>query len=116
MKAATVDMLRAHLIVASVTAAGGGLMALLALATTPVSQQTLSSLPFQLLALAVIICGVFVMRHVGSVAFDFAVKRRQVTSYMSTTRATFVVNNCQWRWLVILHLRLRGRPFLLAAE
>lgn len=116
MKAATVDMLRAHLTVASVTAAGGGLVALLALATTPVSQQTLSSPPFQLLALAVIVCGVFVIRHVGRIAFDLAVERRQVTPCMSPTGLTFVLTNFPWRWLVILHLRLRGRPFLLAGE
>jgi hypothetical protein len=116
MKAVTVDMLRANLMAASVTAIGAEAIAFLALVMTPVSQQTLSSRPFRLLAIATIIIGVIVIRRVARVAFDLAIARHHVTPYMSNSWPMLVLTDCPWRWLVILHLRLRGRPFALAEE
>jgi hypothetical protein len=116
MKAVTVDMLRTHLMAASVTAMGAETIALLALVVTPVSPQTLNSLPFRLLAIAIVIIGVIVIRRVARVAFDLAIARHHVTPYMSNSWPMLVLTDRPWRWLVILHLRLRGRPFALAEE
>lgn len=116
MKAVTVDMLRAHLMAASLTAMGAEGIAFLASMMAPISQQTLSSQPVRILSIAIVVSGVIVVRRVAGVAFDLAIARHQVTPSMSDSRHMLVPTACPRRWLVILHLRLRGRPFVLAEE
>ena len=79
MKPVTVDMLRAHLMAASLTAMGTEVLALLALLVLPISQQLFSSTSFQLLALALIVSGVVVMRQIAQAAFDLAIQGRHAT-------------------------------------
>jgi hypothetical protein len=114
MKPVTVDMLRAHLMAASLTAMAIEVLTLLALLVLPVSQQAFSSTPFQLVALTVIVGGVTVIRHSAHVAFDMAVQCRHVIPYISPSRPVSVAANFPRRWLVILHLRFNGRPFVAA--
>ena len=114
MKPATVDMLRAHLLVASLTAMGAEVLACLALLVLPVSQSALSSLPFRLLAIAVILSGAIVTRQFAHAACELALDRRFATGASRPSRPVAIAVDCPRRWLVILHLRLTGRPFVLA--
>lgn len=114
MKPVTVDMVRAHLMAASLTAMAIEILACIALLVTPVSPQSLSSTPSRLIAVTVIIGGVIVIRHWARVAFDLAVKRRHVIPCNPSSRPVLVTTNCPRAWLIILHLRFTGRPFELA--
>jgi hypothetical protein len=114
MKPLTVDMLRAHLMAASLTAMGTEVLALLALLVLPVSQQVFfSSTSFQLLALALIVSGVLVMRQIAHAAFDLAIQGRHATH---AGRPVLIEADCPQRWFVVLHLRFTGRPFVLAGH
>jgi hypothetical protein len=111
MKPVTIDMLRAHLMAASLTAMGTQVLALLALLVMPVSSQVFSSTSFQILALALIASGVVVMRQFAQAAFNFAFQSRHATQ---AGRSVLIDADCPWRWFVVLHLRFTGRPFVLA--
>jgi Na+/serine symporter len=116
MKPLTVDMLRAHLLVASLTAAGAEAIVCLALLVLPVSQHFFGSTPFRLLAIAVIVGGVIVAREFAQAAFEFAVKSHHTMPAERSACPVQVTLDCPRRWLVILHLRLTGQPFVLAAH
>ncbi|MFM0740202.1 hypothetical protein PQQ51_23430 [Paraburkholderia xenovorans] len=116
MKTVTVDMLRAHLMAASVTAMGAEVVVCIALLISRVSQQTLSSPSFRLFALAVIVVGVIVIRRVAQAAFELAIAGRRVVPCLSPLRPAQVLTDCPRKRLVILHLRLTGTPFVLAEE
>jgi hypothetical protein len=113
MKPLTVDMLRAHLMAASLTAMGTEALALLALLVLPISQQLFSSTSFQLLALALIVSGVLVMRQIAQAAFDLAIQGRYATR---AGRPVLIEADCPQRWFVVLHLRFTGKPFVLAGH
>src|SRR3954451_7650271 len=76
MKPVTVDMLRAHLLVASLTAAGAEAVLCIALLLLPQPQQVFASAPFRLLAIVVIIGGLIATREFAHAAFQVAVQRR----------------------------------------
>lgn len=116
MKPATVDMLRAHLLVASLTAMGAEVLACLALLVLPVSQSAFSSTPFRLLAVAVILSGVIVTRQFAHAAFELALQGHFATVANRRSRPVAIAVDCPRRWLVILHLRLTGRAFVLAGH
>ncbi|HYS67112.1 MAG TPA: hypothetical protein VEN30_25360 [Paraburkholderia sp.] len=116
MKSVTVDMLRAHLMVASLTAMGAEVMAWLALLLLPVSQQAFCSTTFRLLAITLIVSGVIVTRRFAHAAFELAIQSRHATVGSRAAWPVAVAANCPRRWLVVLHLRLTGRPFLLAGH
>lgn len=115
MKPVTVDMLRAHLMAASMTAIAIEFLALIALLTLPVSQEALSSTPSRLVAIIVTISGVMAIRHRARVAFDLAVQRHHVVPCVSSSQKVLVTTTCPRGWLVVLHLRFTGRPFSLAS-
>nr|WKF55758.1 hypothetical protein HUO10_000202 [Paraburkholderia busanensis] len=121
MKPVIVDMLRAHLLVASFTALCAEALAFLALLLLPVSQQLFSSTPFRLLALAAIVSGVIVTREFAQAAFEQAVQARHAIEQEADADASpfaachacvAIAEDCPQRWLVELHLRLTGRPFV----
>ncbi|MGF6772306.1 Na+/serine symporter [Paraburkholderia sp. GAS199] len=114
MKPVTVDMLRAHLMAASLTAMGAEAVAGLALLVLPVSQHMFSTTPFRLVAIAVIVGGVAVIRQLAHAAFDLAVQSRHAT--VRSTRQVSIAEDCPRRWLVVLHLRFIGRPFVLGGQ
>jgi hypothetical protein len=113
MKPVTFDMLRAHLMAATLTAMGAEVLVLLALLVLPVSQQVFSSTRFQFLALALIVSGVIAMRQFAHAAFNLAFQGRHATL---AGRPILIEADCPRRWFVILHLRCTGRPFVLAAH
>ena len=116
MKPVTVDMLRAHLLVASLTAVGAEALLCVALLVLPVSQHFFGSMSFRLVAIAVIAGGVIVAREFAQAAFAVAVESHHATPVdRSAWPVEFAVTpDCPRRWLVILHLRLTGKPFVLA--
>ncbi|MFL9953851.1 hypothetical protein PQR21_17335 [Paraburkholderia nemoris] len=113
MKPVTTDMLRAHLMAASLTAMGTEALALLALLVLPVSQQVFSSTGFQSLALALIVSGVIVMRQFAQAAFDLAIQGHYATP---AGWPVLIEADCPRRWFVVLHLRFTGKPFVLAGH
>lgn len=113
MKPVTIDMLRAHLMAASLTAMGTEMLALLAPLVLPVSQAFFSSTRFQFLALALIASGVVMMRQFAHTAFDLAIQGRHATP---AGRPVLIEVDCPRRWFVVLHLRFTGRPFVLAGR
>ncbi|MFM0035511.1 hypothetical protein PQQ53_13565 [Paraburkholderia strydomiana] len=116
MKPLTVDMLRAHLLVASLTAVGAEAIVCVALLVLPVSQQFFGSTSFRLLAIAVIAGGVIVTREFAQAAFEVAVEGHHTTPARRCERPFEIAPDCPRRWLVILHLRLTGQPFVLAGH
>ncbi|OLL30801.1 hypothetical protein BTH42_15065 [Burkholderia sp. SRS-W-2-2016] len=121
MKPVTVDMLRAHLLVASLTAALAELLLCVALPLLPVSENFFASMPFRLGALALIVGGVFAAREFAQLAFDFAVRRAYAEPAApaergASTSTVALAADCPQRWLVVLHLRLTGQAFVLAGR
>jgi hypothetical protein len=123
MKPVTVDMLRAHLLVASLTAVGAEALVCVALLMLPVSQQFFGSTSFRLLAIAVIVGGVIVAREFAQGAFAqgafaLAVDRHHAMPVnRSALPVEFAVTpDCPRRWLAILHLRLTGKPLVPAGH
>ncbi|MFL9964218.1 hypothetical protein PQR02_24770 [Paraburkholderia sediminicola] len=116
MKPVTADMLRAHLLVASLTAAGAEAVVFIALLVLPVSQQFFMTTPFRVLAIAVIAGGVIVTRGFAQAAFEFSVKSHHTLAAGRAASPVEVASDCPRRWLVILHLRMTGRPFVLAGH
>ncbi|MFM0502155.1 hypothetical protein [Paraburkholderia caffeinilytica] len=113
MNPVTTDMLRAHLMAASLTAMATEVLVLMALLVLPVSQQVFSSPAFQFLALALIASGVIVMRQFALVAFNLAIQGHYARF---AGRSVLVEANCPRRGLVVLHLRFTGKPFVLAGH
>jgi len=116
MKPATIDMLRAHLLIASLTAAGAEALLCIALPVLPISQAFFSSTPFRLFALTLIISGVVVAREFAHAAFERAVKCHQAIPADAGAWQLAAAADCPWHWLVVLHLRLTGQPFVLTAH
>ncbi|NKJ45662.1 hypothetical protein CIC12_02655 [Burkholderia sp. SG-MS1] len=116
MKPLAVDMLRAHLLIASLTAVGTEAIVCVALLVLPVSQQFFGSTAFRLLAVAVIVGGVVVTREFAQAAFQIAVKSRHMLPAERCELPVEIGPDCPRRWLVILHLRLTGQPFVLAGH
>ncbi|MBN3846531.1 hypothetical protein G3N58_06745 [Paraburkholderia sp. Ac-20342] len=115
MKPATIDMLRAHLLVASVTAMGADTLLCVTLPMLPVSHTFFASMSFRLFALALIVGGVVVAREFAQVAFEFAVKHDYATAGGHVSPVA-IAAGCPRRWLVVLHLRLTGQAFVLAGH
>jgi Na+/serine symporter len=118
MKTVTVDMLRAHLLVASLTAVGAEALVCIALLVLPLSQQFFGSASFRLFAIAVVVGGVIGAREFAQAAFEAAVdKHHAMPAGCAAWPVEFAVDaDCPRRWLVVLHLRLTGKPFVLAAH
>lgn len=100
--------------VAALTAMGAEVLVCLALLALPVFPHAFSSAPFRLLAVALIVSGVIVTREFAHAAFELALRGRSVMRAGRSAWAVAVASRCPQRWLVILHLRLTGRPFVLA--
>jgi hypothetical protein len=116
MKPVTVDMLRAHLMAASLTAMGAEFFACVALLILPATREALSSTSFRLLAVGVIVGGVMVIRHVAQVAFYLAQRSRHAMPGVCPAKTVSIAADCPRRQLVILHLRFTGTPFVLAGR
>jgi hypothetical protein len=114
MKPVTVDMLRAHLMTASLMAMILEAVALTSLFVFHVSEGTIRSTTFRLLAIAVIVGGVLVTRRLACLAYKVAVKNRHAICRGQRTLLVSVLPDCPRRPLVILHLRLTGIPFELS--
>ena len=113
MKPVTADTLRAHLMVASLTALAADVLACLTVAVLPGAQHLFVSASFRLAALAVMAGGVIVVRQLGQAAFELALADRHASPAGSHARPILIAADCPRLWLVILHLRLTGKPFVL---
>jgi hypothetical protein len=118
MKTLTVDMLRAHLLVASLTAVGAEALVCVTLLVLPVSQQFFGSASFRLFAIAVIVGAVIAAREFAQTAFESAIEKHHAEPLNRCAwPVEFAVRaDCPRRWLVVLHLRLAGKPFVPAGH
>ncbi|WP_228975798.1 hypothetical protein [Paraburkholderia gardini] len=112
MKPAVVDMLRAHLLTASLAAMCFQVIALASL-FFDVSEASLESVPFRVLALGCVVTSVLLTRQVASMSFSRALHSHHATYRTASALGgvVSVASNCPLRRLVILHLRMSGRPF-----
>jgi hypothetical protein len=112
MKPAVLDMLRAWLLCASLAAMCIQVVALVSL-LFDVSEASLESVPFRLLAMGCVVTSVLLTRHIASLSFTRALRSRHATFRTAAAESgvVSVASNCPLRRLVILHLRLSGKPF-----
>ncbi|WP_147329496.1 hypothetical protein [Paraburkholderia sp. DHOC27] len=109
MTPALIAMLRAYLLIASLTAAAIQTMALLSVALFGVSEAVFVSLPFRVAAALTIIATVLVVKQIARVAFLSALSHEHATITDTPSRTTRVSAVCPVRALVVLHLRLSRR-------
>jgi hypothetical protein len=116
MKSVTVDMLRAHLMAASLMAMAIEAVALPTLLLFPVERAVFDSALFRLCAALAIAAGVALLRYFAHCAFELALRERHA-NYRSPACGTVSIGaGCPRRPLVLLHLRLTGKPFELAED
>ncbi|AXE96818.1 hypothetical protein [Paraburkholderia terricola] len=116
MKPFTVDMLRAHLMVASLTALAADVLACVTVLVLPEAHHLFVSAAFRLIALAVMASGVIVTRQFAQAAFEHAVEGRHANAAGFHARPVRIAPGCPRLRLVILHLRLTGKPFVLGSH
>ncbi|PLZ00709.1 hypothetical protein CY652_19825 [Burkholderia sp. WAC0059] len=115
MKASMIDMLRAYLLAASLTAAFIDALMSLALAMG-VSDGIFQSLTFRFGVLIAVACAVLIVRLAARSAFRSALAGRQVTIGGSSVETVLIRPACPRRELVILHLRFNRRLFAMASR
>ncbi len=114
VKSVTVDMLRAHLLMAALAAMVVQVAALASLLLLGISESVFDSAAFRVSCVLVIVVGILAARHIAHFAFGGAVKSGHAVCCDQRTRRISVASDCPRRHLVILHLRLTGIPFELA--
>jgi hypothetical protein len=114
MKSVTADMLRAHLMIASLTAVAADLLACATVFVDPGAEHLFVSAAFRLSSIAVMAGGVMVARQFAQAAFRAAVADRHASVASLRTRPVDLASDCPRLWLVVLHLRLTGKPFVLS--
>ena len=114
MKPVTADMLRAHLMVASLTAVAADLLACVTVFVDPGAEHLFVSAAFRLSSIAVMAGGVMVARQFAQAAFRAAVADHHASVASACTRPVDLASDCPRLWLVVLHLRLTGKPFVLS--
>ncbi|MFL6637846.1 MAG: hypothetical protein ACJ8HC_05060 [Paraburkholderia graminis] len=114
MKPVTADMLRAHLMVASLTAVAADLLACVTVFVDPGAEHLFVSAAFRLSSIAVMAGGVMVARQFAQAAFRAAVADRHASVASLCSRPIDLAPDCPRLWLVVLHLRLTGKPFVLS--
>jgi hypothetical protein len=111
MKPATVDMLRAHLMTASVLAMGVEAAVLISLLLFGLSESIFDTPSFRWLVVVMLAGGVMAARWLASIAFARAVRSHHATCRMAPSEFVSLTSNCPLRNLVILHLRFRCRAY-----
>jgi hypothetical protein len=119
LKAATVDMLRAYLLTASLAATLMEFVILVAIVVFGYSQETFESTTFRLTVMLILLAAVLAIRQIAGATFRSAVAQRYATfsgvSSKTVTAQTVTISpTCPGRPLVVLHLRLSRRLFELA--
>ncbi|SIO45515.1 hypothetical protein [Paraburkholderia phenazinium] len=110
MTPATIAMLRAYLLTASLAAAAIQMVALLSIGLFGVPEAVFTSGPFRLVAVASVVCIVLVVKRIARAAFLSALSLDYATVTDAHSNTTSVSPVCPVRMLVILHLRFNRRP------
>ena len=110
MTPATIAMLRAYLLTASLAAAAIQMAALLCVDLFGVSEAVFTSGTFRLAAVATIVCIILVVKRIARAAFLSALSHDYATVTDAHSNATSVSPVCPVRMLVILHLRFNRKP------
>jgi hypothetical protein len=109
MKPATIDMLRAYLLTASLAATAIEAAALLSIDLFGVSEDVFSSPTFRAAIVAAIVCIVLVIRQVARAAFVAALSHHYASLPDEHSNAISVSPACPVRLLVVLHLRFNRK-------
>lgn len=112
MKPSIVEMLRAHLLAASLAAACMDASAVAAIVLFHVPGAVFESRGFRLGAVGAVALGTFAVRRLASHAFRRAVRHAHAWPATGTWPAR-VSRACPSMPLVVLHLRLTGKPYAL---
>lgn len=115
MKSPTMEMLRAYLLAASLSAAFIDAAVLVSLIVFRVPAGIFESAAFRLGAAAVIVGTLIVIRTLADLAFHFALANQYVTVSGAQRRTVSLSQHCPKRLLVIFHVRLNRRIFDLGA-
>jgi hypothetical protein len=110
MTPATIAMLRAYLVTASLAAAAIQMGALVSIGLFGVPEDVFTSGTFRLAAAATIVCIVLLIKRIARAAFLSALSHEYAIVTDAQSNATSVSPICPVRTLVILHLRLNRRP------
>ncbi|WP_144152426.1 hypothetical protein [Paraburkholderia sp. BCC1885] len=110
MKPATITMLRAYLLTASLAAAAIQVGVLASIGFLGISEDVFTSATFRLAVLAIIACIVLVVKRMARAAFVRALSYDYAVVTDAPSRKTSVSPVCPGRVLVILHLLLNRRP------
>ncbi|SEK07746.1 hypothetical protein [Paraburkholderia diazotrophica] len=112
MKQTTVEMIRAHVVTASVaaTAIDVAVVSLLFFCKFPESMFETAS--FRVLTFTLLLAAVLATRHAAHIAFRAAIRRRHARFVGPREDAVCVSSLCPARRLVILHLHFTGMPYV----
>lgn len=116
MKPVTADMLRAHLMVASVTAVAGDLLVSVTVFVDPDAEHLFVSAAFRLAAIGVMVACIIVARQFAHAAFRAAVEDGYASVASLSSTPVDLPSDCPRLWLVVLHLRLTGKPFVFSGR
>ncbi|ACC70370.1 hypothetical protein PPMP20_32410 [Paraburkholderia phymatum] len=112
MKQTTVQMIRAHVVTASLAATTIDVFVVGLLFFCKYPETLFETRSFRELAFALLVAAVLIMRHAARIAFRAAVNRRHA-HYLGPRRdAVCVSAMCPARSLVILHLHFTGMPYV----
>ena len=112
MKHTTVQMIRAHLVTASVAATAIDVCVVSLLFFCKIPQTLFETTTFRVLTFGLLLAAVLITRHAARVAFRAAVKRRHARFVGPRFDAVCVSALCPARGLVILHLHFTGMPYV----
>ena len=112
MKQTTVQMIRAHIVTASVAATTIDVFVVSLLFICKFPETLFETTTFRVLTGALLVAAVLITRHAASVAFRAAVKRHHARFIGPRRDAVCVSAFCPARPLVILHLHFTCMPYV----
>lgn len=112
MKQTTVEMIRAHVVTASVAATAIDVAVVSLLFFCKFPESMFETATFRALTFTLLIAAVFLTRHAAHRAFRAAIRRRHARFVGPQEDAVCVSSMCPSRRLVILHLHFTGVPYV----
>ncbi|BCF97129.1 hypothetical protein PPGU19_016980 [Paraburkholderia sp. PGU19] len=112
MKQTTVQMIRAHLVTASVAATAIDICVVSLLLFCKFPQTLFETATFRELTFGLLLAAVLITRRAARMAFRAAVKRHHAHFIGPRRDAVCVSAICPARGLVILHLHFTGMPYV----
>ncbi|WP_321791185.1 hypothetical protein [Burkholderia pyrrocinia] len=106
MKSSTVERWRAYLLIASMIAMAMQVAVFVSIIVFNVPDTVFTKLNFRVVAVVVLVCGVYGVQRLARGAFMSALASRHITRDENHERTVWLSTDCPHLPLVILHLRL----------